>query len=54
MWSQEPPETVSEVVNLKMFLGGGHAPRPPRLGMFTHAVYYCHSYIPPWEKNLTR
>jgi hypothetical protein len=28
MWSQKPPETVSEIVNIKFFLGE-HPPRPP-------------------------
>ena len=28
MWSQKPPEAVSEAVNFKIFLGE-HAPRPP-------------------------
>ena len=28
IWSQKPPETVSEIETLKIFLGE-HAPRPP-------------------------
>ena len=36
MWSQKPPETVSEVVNVKFFMGK-HAPRPPSLGKLLHA-----------------
>ena len=31
-WSQKPPETVSEIEKLKIFLGEhAHAPRPPSL-----------------------
>ena len=35
MWSQKPPETVSEVVNLKFFMGE-HALRPLSLVMLPH------------------
>ena len=34
MWSQEPPEMVSEVVHLM----GEHAPRPPRLDVMMHMI----------------
>ena len=35
--AQKPPEAVSEVENLKIFLGE-HAPDPPSLGMLSHAT----------------
>ena len=31
MWSQKPPETVSEIMNLKFFFSWGSTPRPPNL-----------------------
>ncbi len=36
VWSQKPPETVSEVVNFNNFLGE-YAPRPPTLGTVLRA-----------------
>ena len=40
MWSEESPETVSEVAKFKNFPGGGggDVPRPPRLDVLMHAV----------------
>ena len=45
MWSQKPPETVSEDINFKIFLGG-HAPRPPYFGYAT-----AREIFPPLRKN---
>jgi hypothetical protein len=45
MWSQKSPETVSEVVNYKNFLGE-HAPRPPYFGYGA-----ARDNFPPLRKN---
>jgi hypothetical protein len=42
MWSQKPPETILEVINFKIFLGGGVPPDPLR---------YCTLEFPPSTKN---
>ena len=36
MWSQKPPETVSVIVNFKIFQGE-QVPRPPSFGKLPHA-----------------
>ena len=50
IWSQKPPETVLEVVNFKIFQGGGggeHAPKPLSLCMLLHTRIPP----PPYKKS---
>ena len=48
VYSQKPPETVSEVVNLKNFQGS-MALDPPSFGMLPHAII-----SPLWEEILQK
>ena len=59
MWSQKPPEAVSEILKLKIFLGGGGGGGGggacPQIPLVWACYARCDSItmdcIPPWEKN---